>query len=184
MNKNIPCTIVKNKLRTKLKRKIFLSLFLFVFTFLLWFILVPSFSYAKESKWWKYGSDPINILWEVKDKANGDTSNYYIQDTALDWVNDRQWTYERKYKIANTLTYVKDNMHKYLQWLMYIWLALATILLILQGLLMVTNATHKQWEFSNVKKNITKIFLGVFFMTGFLAVIKLVLSLVTLLIGE
>ncbi len=173
-------------LRVSLSQKKFilngLPLFALLFA-LVSVVMIWSESFATE-KWGTYDSDPIEILSQVKDKANGDNSNYAIQDTALDGITDQQWWYDSEYKLANTLVYVKNNVHRYLQWMMYIGLSAAAILLIVQWLLMVTNALHKQWEFSEIKKNVTKIFIWVFFMTGFYYFIQLVLSLLVMLFGE
>jgi hypothetical protein len=111
------------------------------------------------------------------DDANNDW--YAIQETALDWISDMEWEYERSYKISNTLDYVRKNLDPYLQWAIYAWLVLATIGIIYIGFLIVTNALHKQWDWTKVKTNIMHILLWVFLLSGFYFIIKMVVALIT-----
>jgi hypothetical protein len=66
-----------------------------------------------------YGGSPTSILHAVVEKANQD---YKIQDTKLDGVTSQAAGYSGKlgYRLTNTLYYVKDNIHPYLQWILYI----------------------------------------------------------------
>ena len=62
--------------------------------------------------------------------------------------------------------YLKNNIHPYIQWLVYAGLALATILLIYNGFLMVTNVVNGgEGDISKVKKNIMYIGIGVIVLT-------------------
>lgn len=82
----------------------------------------------------------MEILENVASDANDE---YEIQETMLNTVQDKG-RYASAYKISNTLDYIRNNIAPYLQWAVYIGLVVATILIIYNGLLMVTNAFHKE----------------------------------------
>ena len=137
--------------------------------------VLPLFSFAQDDSRWKYGGNPIQILKNVVSEANDD---YKIQETVLDEVTDTLWTYSPNYKLANTLDWLRKNINPYIQYAVYIWLSVAVILLIYNGLLMVTNSLHGEWEFAKVKKNIINIVIGVIILTWFYFIIKLTVSLI------
>lgn len=149
------------------KNLIYLSLLLIFFS--------NNLSFAQVWSWWKYGDNPMQILETVREWANKESE---IQETALDWVTNLQWWYPREYKIANTLEYFRNNIQPYLQWLVYIWLTVAVILLIYNWFLMVTNSIHKKWDFEAVKKNIINIWIWVFVLTWFYFIIKLIVAII------
>ncbi len=136
---------------------------------------LPLLSFAQSDSRSKYGNNPIQILDTVVGEANDE---YKIQQTALDNATDKQWAYASQYKIANTLDRFRNNINPYLQWAVYIGLSVAVILLIYNGLLMVTNAVHKEGEIAKIKKNIINIVIGVVILTGFYFIIKLAVSLI------
>ena len=110
--------------------------------------------------------------------------DYKIQQTALDSATDKQGSYQSQYKIANTLDWLKNNIAPYLQWMVYIGLAAATILLIYNGLLMVTNSLHGTGDITKLKKNISYIIIGVIILTGFYFIIRLVVALLSTIFGD
>lgn len=61
-------------------------------------------------------------------------------------------------------------------------MALAVIGIIITGLLMVTKSISET-EFSQIKSRIMGIVIGVLILGGFLAIIRLVLSLITSVVG-
>lgn len=107
--------------------------------------------FAQSASRGKYGNDPTAVLDKVVQSANQD---YKIQQTALDGATDKQGSYQSQYKIANTLDRLKNNIAPYLQWMVYIGLAAAAILLIYNGFLLVTNSLHGAGDISKLKKNI------------------------------
>ena len=136
---------------------------------------LPLLSFAQSTTRWNYGDDPITILDKVVGEANDE---YKIQQTSLDNATDKAWAYASQYKIANTLDWFRNNINPYLQWAVYIWLSIAVILLIYNGLLMVTNAVHKEGETAKIKKNIINIVIWVVILTWFYFIIKLAVSLI------
>ena len=91
--------------------------------------------------------------------------NIQFQETALDGITDQQGGFVRQYKIANTLDFLRNNIAPYLQWMVYIGLVIAVILIVYNGFLMVTHAINKVGDFEKVKKNIGYIAIGVLLMT-------------------
>ena len=108
-------------------------------------------TFASSSNWGGYGTSPTEVLDSVVGEAN---KTDQIQETALDGINSDQGSYQSEYKISNTLEYLRLHIATYLQWIVYIGLSLAVILLIYNGFLMVTHVVHKSGDFSKVKKNI------------------------------
>jgi len=159
-----------------IKKSFYWILFLFVLL-----VITKSFWFAQVWTWWKYWDNPMRILDTVVDKANQD---FEIQETALDWVTDQQWWYPREYKIANTLEYFRSNIQPYMQWLIYIWLTLGVILLIYNWFLMVTNSIHDEWDISKIKKNIMNISIGVWVLTWFYFLIKLMVAIINTIFGS
>lgn len=151
-------------------KKIIVPIILFV-------CLFPLLSFAQSnSSRGKYWANPIQILDNVVSNANED---YKIQQTALDGATDKQSSvWPSTAKITHTLDRLRNNINVYLQWMVYIGLSIAVILLIYNGLLMVTNAIHKEWETAKIKKNIINIAIGVIILTGFYFIIKLAVSLI------
>ena len=87
-----------------------------------------------------------------------------------------------KYRITNTLTYFKNHIHPYIQWILYIGLTAATILLIYNGFLLVTNgANGGAGEMSKVKENLMNIGIGVIILTGFYFLIDLIVAVLNFL---
>jgi hypothetical protein len=158
-----------------IKKFLFWLFFLFSVSCVLW-----SAASAQWDSRWLYGSSPTEVLNNVAEKANND---YEVQETALNNATDLQWSYQKQYKIANTLDYLRNNIAPYLQWTVYIGLVVAVILIIYNGLLMVTNALHKEWDFEKVKKRLINIVIGVLLLTGFYAIIKIVVGLINSVFG-
>ena len=146
---------------------------------ILWMCSIFQVSAETESRG-GYGNTPLEVVDGVVGKANKDIQ---FQETALDGVNDQEGWYQRQYKISNTLDYLRVNIAPYLQWAVYIWLVFAVILIIYNGFLMVTHTINKSGDFGKVKKNIGYIAIGVLLLTGFYAIIKLVVGLINSVFG-
>ena len=138
------------------------------------------FTFAQSQSWGDYGDNPTSILDSVVQNANEDSA---VQQTSLDSATDTQGGYESRYKIANTLDWVRNNINPYLQRAVYIGLSVAVIMLIYNGLLMVTNAIHKEGDMAKIKKNMMNIVIGVILLTWFYFIIKLAVSLINSIFG-
>ena len=138
-------------------------------------------SFAQNGSRWDRGSDPLVIFETMVDDANSD--GYAIQETAMDGISDMEGEYQRSYKVSNTLDYVRKNLDPYLQWAIYAGLVLATIWIIYVWFLIVTNAIHKQWDWTKVKTSMVHILIWVFLLSGFYFIIKIVVALITAVFG-
>ncbi len=141
-----------------------------------------TFTNAQQGTWWEFWNEPIKILDTIKDKANKD-NQYTIQDTALDNTVEHVGpsSHGGEYRLLATLEAVNTKINVYLQWITYVGLSIATILLIFNGFMMVTHAIHNSWDLSATKKNISKIIVGLVIMLGFWAIIKFILAVVNML---
>lgn len=148
---------------------------------LLWAVclLLYSTAWTNAHGRWDYGDTPMQVLDRIVDDANDE---YNIQDTPLEAVNEWGWQFNAEYKIANTLDSIRYNIAKYIQWVVFIGMALAVIGIIITGLLMVTKSISET-EFAQIKSRIIGIVIGVLILGGFLAIIRLVLSLITSVVG-
>jgi len=130
---------------------------------------------AQQWSWWGYWDEPLEILENVKNKAN---DKIEFQETALDDITDKEWSFQSQYKISNTLDYLRANIAPYLQWAVYIWLVVAVILIVYNWFLMVTHTINKEWDFEKVKKRIWYITIWILLLTWFYAIIKLVVWII------
>ncbi len=144
--------------------------------FIACFISIANLSaFAQQWSWWWYWDEPLEILENVKNKAN---NKIKFQETALDDITDKEWAFQSQYKISNTLDYLRVNIAPYLQWAVYIWLVVAVILIIYNWFLMVTHTIHSDWDFEKVKKRIWYIAIWILLLTWFYAIIKLVVWII------
>lgn len=121
----------------------------------------------------RHGTDPMGILHSV---VEGATEDFSTQETKLDRVTSKQWSYSIQYRITNTLEFFRKNINPYLQRTVYIGLVGATILLIWNGFQLTTKAVNKGADIKKAKENIMSIAIGVIIMTGFMAIIRLVVA--------
>jgi len=138
----------------KVLKKIF-SLFLFVSL-----MFLNSFSFA--SKW---DQSAVQILDDLKDKK--------VQDTALD---NSVTTYNKW--VTSTLEAVKKSSNWYLQWLAYIWLGIALILIIYNGIMLLISGMTWSDEMSKFKKRFVNLVIWVVILTSGYLIIKFVVSIV------
>jgi len=147
-----------------------------IFLLIITFFCIFGISFAQHDSWWDRGSDPLTIFESIVDDANDD--QYKIQETALDGISDQQWSYAKEFKITNTLDYVRKNLDPYLQRIVYAGMVLATIALIYIWFMLVTNSVHKQWERSKLKSSFMYVLVGVFLLSWFYFIIKLIVALI------
>lgn len=148
---------------------------IFAIIFLCSICLFNSFVFADSQNRWWYWDSPLDVLDNVVWKANAKNK---IQETALDDITDKEWSFQVQYKISNTLDYLRVNIAPYLQWAVYIWLVVAVILIVYNWFLMVTHTINKVWDFEKVKKRVWYIIIWVLLLTWFYSIIKLVVWLI------
>lgn len=132
---------------------------------------------------WKRNLDqnPVNILDHIKEEAN-EHSPDRVQNTKLDRVQSkcREMNAGRNdFTITYTLCNIKENIKSYLQYIIYIWLTAATIILIRNGFQLVT-AEDKWKQIWVFKKNIMYIVIWVVLLVAFYYILDIFVSLVNL----
>lgn len=137
----------------------------------------PSFVDA----WW-FDGWPVKFLDEAADKANTDEDLDKVQDTHLDNVITSAWNAcgkDSRYTFSNTLCMIKDNLYVYLQYAVYIWLAVATIMLVWNGLRLVVSKDNEA-QFKEFRKNMISIGIWVILLICFYIIIEIFVSVVNL----
>ena len=153
-------------------KKIIIALFTILF---IGTAVSPAFAQISRSAG---ANNPMDLLGSVVDKANEQNK---IQDTQLDGVTSMYPGYSGnpQYRITNTLEYIKNNIHPYIQWIVFLGLTVATIFLVYNGFLLVTNGVNNgAGEFSKVKNNFIRIGIGVILLTGFYYLIDIILAVI------
>ena len=133
---------------------------------------------------WKRNLDqnPVNILDHIKEEANKHSSDR-VQNTKLDRVQSKRCgdiSPDHRFTITYTLCNIKENIKSYLQYIIYIWLTAATIILIRNGFQLVT-AEDKWKQIWVFKKNIMYIVIWVILLVAFYYILDIFVSLVNLI---
>ncbi len=132
--------------------------------------------------WW-FDGWPIKFLDEAADKANGAWDTDKVQDTILDNTitsAGSACSKDSRYTFSNTLCIIKSNLYTYLQYTIYVGLAVATIMLVRNGLRLVV-AKDNEAQFKEFKKNMISIGVWVLLLIGFYIIIEVFVSVVNLL---
>jgi len=132
----------------------------------------------------KLNEKPVNILDHIKEEANNDSSDR-VQNTKLDNVQSacREVSPGNNFTITYTLCNIKENIKSYLQYIVYIWLTAATIILIRNGFQLVT-AEDKWKQIWVFKKNIMYIVIWVVLLVAFYYILDIFVSLVNLVTND
>jgi len=138
----------------KVLRKIFLA-FLFISL-----LFSNYFSFA--SKW---DQSAVQVLSDLKYSD--------VQQTALD---NSVTTYNKW--VTSTLEAVKQSSNWYLQWLAYIWLGIALILIIYNGIMLLISGITWSDEMSKFKKRFVNLVIWVVILTSGYLIIKFVVSII------
>jgi hypothetical protein len=108
-------------------------------------------------------------------------SDKRIIESPLDEVTRIEGQFDSDSRISNTLDSLRQNLSQYLNWILFLGLSGATILIVYNGLLMVT--TPLTWDqLEKVKKRLINILVWVLVMTGFYFIIKVTLSIMNLVL--
>lgn len=144
------------------------------------FIALPT----AQASWINEKTTPTEVLNYIVDGANKNSSTR-VQNTKFDQINNREASVGgTQFKITSTLAWIKANIQHYLQWVVFIGLIGATILLIRNGFRLVTNSAIGGWDIKTIKSNIKNILIGVVVMTSFLVIIKLVSALLNMFFSQ
>jgi len=121
-----------------------------------------------------------NLLDEIyRDQKVDDT----VQETAVDHISSNScnelWL-DKRFTISWTLCYIKQSMHHYLQYIVYIGLSAAVIFLIWNGFKLITSSDREK-EMGNFTKNLKYLIIWVILLVAFYAIIEIFTSIVNLL---
>lgn len=136
---------------------------------------------VSESIAWNFNWDsPISLVNEVQIKAN-EKKSQRIQRTQYDAVSTKcdEIGVDVWFTISRTLCNLKVLSRNYLQYVMYFWLAAATILIIRNWFKIVTSSDREKqiWTF---KKNMLYITVWVVLLIWFYYIIELFVTVVNL----
>lgn len=127
---------------------------------------------------WLSNSTPEAFLDRIVQTSN---SNFRSQKTQLDDVSAKSsWNPGSKYKITGTLGNIAQQIEPYLQWLTFIGLSSAVILLMRNGFKLVTGSSGlvDGGDMKTVKGNIQSILTGIIILTWFVAIIRIIVWLI------
>ena len=148
-------------------KKILYSFVVVLATSLIVFWIFP-FNSVEASKDRDFSQSPVRILQTVKENANADKSEQ-VQKTQLDETTSKKCVdigTDSRFTFTRTLCYIKNNSWSYLQYMMFIWLTVATILIIWNWFKLVTSPDREK-QMSAFKKNIIYIAIWVTLLLGF-----------------
>lgn len=144
------------------------------------FVALPIFQVQSA---WTFSGRAVDIVDDIKVGANKSASDE-VQRTDLDAVSSRRDSCEiytdRTATLTRTLCNIKERIKDYLQYVMYVGLAAATIFLIRNGFKIVTSPDREK-QMGLFKKNLLYIVIWVFLLIGFYYVIDLFVSVVNLI---
>ena len=154
---------------------LFIALFVFI-----WWVFSVSYAQDKEGTWWKFAEhNPVDLLDTINTKANGSKADR-VQDTQLNNVTSKtacELPVKSNFTITRTLCYIKENIKSYLQYVIYIWLAAATIIVIWNGFLLVTSS-NRETQMTNFKKNMWYLVIWIVLIVGFYFILDVFVSIV------
>ena len=155
---------------------IFLSLFAMP---LMSMTFASSISKSESDKDAKATRNWINTNWTPDDLVKSihtiANKDFQIQQTKFDNIAIGK----TKYKITGTLDYIRRNIYPYIQWTIFIGLTMGAIMLIWNGLKLVTQSVSGD-KVAEIKKDIQSVLIGIVVLSSFLAIIKLTLAVLNI----
>lgn len=156
-----------------------LVLLLWIFVSVFWFQFVQAE--------WDINNPTTEILDQSYRKANKDGD--WVQRTNINEVSyrfgckDNVATAWEPFTLTLTLCYIKSHIWGYFQYIMYIWLAAATIFIIWNWFRIVTSQDREKqiWTF---KKNLIYVIIWVVLLVAFNYIIDIFVSVVNLVTWE
>ena len=128
-----------------------------------------------------FNQNPVSVLDSFYTESNRNNSDI-VQNTDLDWVTSNycnELAVDGRFSITKTLCNIKLHIGDYLQYVMYIWLSAATILLIRNGFKLVTSSDRDK-QMTAFKKNFIYIVIWVVLLISFYYIIDIFVSFVNL----
>ena len=132
----------------------------FSISFLLMALILP-ISQSEARDWEK---NPLEILWDVITDKTREILDTPRNEATSKWCTDIG--VDSRFTITRTLCYLKNNSWSYLQYIMFIWLIVATILIIWNGFKLVTS-TDREKQIAIFKKNMIYIIIWITLLLWF-----------------
>ena len=129
--------------------------------------------------------NPVNLIDTIYGETNKNSSEQ-VQNTDLDNINSSACSEVpagSTYTISRTLCNLKKLSKDYIQYIMYIWLTIASILIIRNWFKVVTSSDREK-QISTFKKNLTYIVIWVVLLIWFYYIIDLFVSMVNLVLEK
>jgi len=114
-----------------------------------------------------------NIYWSWLNSSPDDILN----DMKDNDIQETKFNYSFPKWITENLNNVKDNSAGYIQWLWFIWLSIALILIIYNGIYLIANFSNED-KFSKIKKRFISLIIWVVVLTSWYLVIKFAVSII------
>lgn len=130
---------------------------------------------------WTYGSTPSEILKNVKNKAD---PTKMIETSLDDNLNTQSEAFGETNRIANTLDQVRENLDPFIQWMVFIGLTFAVILIIRNAFgLSTSGVTWDDTASKDIKNKIYNIIKWVVIITAAFWIIKLLLGAISYILN-
>jgi len=138
--------------------KIFYTLFIILFVLLAFIFPV----YQSEARDWS--ENPVKIFGGVISDKTKEIFDTPLNDITSKWCTDIGL--DSRYTITRTLCYIKNNSWSYLQYILFIWLTLATIFIIWNGFMLVISPDREK-QLGMFKKNLKYIIIWIVILLWF-----------------
>ncbi len=138
----------------------------FIFYFFIWvFSFISIWFVASKDVEWK--DNPIDLIDNLKDNN--------IQSGAIGKSSEySQWN-----GIKWTLDILSKELTPYLKWIIFVSLVIGTILIMINGIELMKNAsTGKEWEIWKIKTRMINIVIWVSIVVGFTIIVKIFVSVI------
>ena len=149
-----------------MKKILYLSIWMLILSFIFFWMSILNVTEAKNDR--NFNQSPVKLLDTVKNEANKSRSDQVqktkLNNTTSKWCRDI-WV-DSRFTFTRTLCYIKNNVWSYLQYIMYIWLTAATILLIWNWFKLVTSQDREK-EMKNFSKNLVYIIIWITLLLWF-----------------
>lgn len=169
-------------------KKIF-NLLMVVIIFCASILTIVQAQWTVEWDEWKVDkSKPTDLLYRVHYEAN-DEAGTKVQVTPLNKVSSKLGSHcdiaitDKRFTLTKTFCSIKYYIRWYLQYIMYIWLAGATIFIIRNWFLIVT-AADKEKQMWTFKKNMKNLIIWVILLTSFYFILDVFVSVVNFIVGD
>ena len=145
-------------------KKFIFYFFIWVFSFIsIWFVA------SQDVKW---DANPIDLIDNLKDNN--------IQNSAIGSSGDySKWNDKKWNGIKWTLDILSKELTPYLKWIIFVSLVIGTILIMINGIELMKNAsTGKEWEIWKIKTRMINIVIWVSIVVGFTIIVKIFVSVI------